>query len=72
MCDDDQPPLPPTCRGPEPWVNPWDTEPLVDWGTSHPVSYGGGTRAGIAMALSLLVLAGLAAALIVLAVGRCA
>ena len=32
MCDD-QPPLPPTCRGPEPWVDPWpEPEPWrVSW-----------------------------------------
>jgi hypothetical protein len=23
----DRPPLPPTCRTDEPWVNPWTTEP---------------------------------------------
>lgn len=27
MRDDDRPPLPPTCRTGEPWVNPWTTEP---------------------------------------------
>lgn len=84
MCDDDRPPLPPTCRTSEPWVNPWGTEPvgrgggkrdtdqpLVDWGSSQPVSYGGGTAAGVAMALSMTVLAVLLVALFALVATRC-